>query len=73
MKTCNSNVGQVINKVGKITLDWLAKHQIPYDEIYFGKPWAELYIDDNAFRFNSWETMPLPDNLPSSNESTTKP
>ena len=33
MKTCNGNVGQVINKVGKITLDWLAKHQIPYDEI----------------------------------------
>ncbi len=73
MKTCNGNVGQVINKVGKITLDWLVKHQIPYDEIYFGKPWAELYIDDNAFRFNSWETMPLPDNLPSSNESTSKP
>ncbi|MCB0395449.1 MAG: capsular biosynthesis protein [Flavobacteriales bacterium] len=54
MKTCEGNVGKVLMKLGKITLDWLEKHNVPYDEIYFGKPWAEIYIDDNALRFSSW-------------------
>lgn len=57
MKTCGANVGLVTARVGKITLDWLEKHQIPYDEIYFGKPWAQVYIDDNAYRFSSWENI----------------
>lgn len=57
MKTCNGDIGKVTAKVGKLTLDWLAKHEVPYDEIYFGKPWANIYIDDNAFRFKSWDEI----------------
>jgi hypothetical protein len=44
-------------RVGKITLDWLSKYEVPYDEIIFGKPWADVYIDDNAMRFNSWDEI----------------
>ena len=55
MKTHNANTAKVIADIGKITLDWLAKHEIPYDEIMFGKPWADIYIDDNAFRFTKWD------------------
>lgn len=54
MKTCGGDVGKVVARQGKVTLDWLERHKIPYDEIHFGKPWAEVYIDDNAFRFSSW-------------------
>ena len=69
MKTCNGNEGQVLAKIGKITLDWLEKNKIPYDEIYFGKPWADVYIDDNAYRFVSWDLISdTGDNLPISNE-----
>ena len=57
MKTCDGNVGKVIAKVGQITIDWLDKHGFVYDELLFGKPWAEVYIDDNAFRFSSWEDL----------------
>ena len=57
MKTCDGNVGKVVNKVGKITIDWLDKHEIEYDELYFGKPWAQVYIDDNALRFQSWDLI----------------
>jgi len=32
--------------IGKITFDTLEKFDIPYDEIYFGKPHADIYIDD---------------------------
>ncbi|MEO6436329.1 MAG: hypothetical protein ABIP55_11305, partial [Tepidisphaeraceae bacterium] len=57
MKTCQGNVGMVIARQGKLTLDWLAKHGIEYDEIHFGKPHADIYIDDNALRFESWEKI----------------
>ena len=33
--------------------EWLEKHDIPYDEIHFGKPWCGVngfYIDDKAVR-----------------------
>jgi len=57
MKTCDGNVGRVVAKLGGVTLDWLARHGIEYDEIHFGKPHAQVYIDDNAMRFESWDTV----------------
>jgi capsule biosynthesis phosphatase len=55
MKTMESNLGKVVAAKGFITLEWLTKTGIEYDEIYFGKPWADIYIDDNAFKFESWD------------------
>jgi capsule biosynthesis phosphatase len=54
MKTCGGNVGQVIARQGRVTLEWLARHGVEYDEIHFGKPHADVYIDDNAMRFENW-------------------
>jgi capsule biosynthesis phosphatase len=48
MKTHNNNVGRVIKDIGKITIDTLDRYSIPYDEIHFGKPLADFYIDDLA-------------------------
>lgn len=48
MKTHNSNVGRVVADISRVTLDTLDKFDIPYDEIYFGKPYANFYIDDLA-------------------------
>ena len=48
MKTHGGNVGALLKDIGKITFDTLEKFQIPYDEIYFGKPYADFYIDDKA-------------------------
>lgn len=48
MKTHNSNVGACIADIGQLTLDTLEKFSIPYDEIHFGKPYADFYIDDLA-------------------------
>lgn len=48
MKTHKGNVGAVIADVGHITLDTLARFNIPYDEILFGKPYADVYVDDLA-------------------------
>ena len=57
MATRGSNLGQVMKHVGQITLEWLEKHQVEYDEIYFGKPNAHVYIDDRALRFTSWDDI----------------
>jgi capsule biosynthesis phosphatase len=57
MATRQSNVGQVMKHVGKITLNWLDQHGVEYDEIYFGKPNAEIYLDDRALRFTSWQDI----------------
>ncbi len=57
MATSQSNLGRVVKNVGKITLDWLERHGIEYDEIYFGKPNAEVYIDDRALRFRDWDGL----------------
>ena len=46
MKTFSGNCGKVMADVGKLTFDTLHKFNIPYDEIYFGKPNADFYIDD---------------------------
>lgn len=57
MKTCDGNVGKVIAKQGAATLEWLSRHGIEYDEIHFGKPHAQVYIDDNALRFTAWDAI----------------
>lgn len=54
MKTCDGNTGKVIARVGAITLDWLTRYNVKYHEIFFGKPWADIYIDDNAFHLTNW-------------------
>jgi len=57
MATCESNIGKVMKNIGKVTLDWLTKYEIEYDEIYFGKPNAEVYIDDRAIRYDKWKEL----------------
>jgi len=52
MKTHNGNVGRVITDVGQITLKTLSDFNINYDELYFGKPFADYYIDDKAINAN---------------------
>jgi capsule biosynthesis phosphatase len=70
MKTCNGNVGQVVARQGATTLEWLARHGVEYDEIHFGKPHADVYIDDNALRFESWAAISDDgSSLPASSES----
>ncbi len=46
MKTHSGNVGRCISDIGKITIETLDKFGIKYDELHFGKPNADFYIDD---------------------------
>lgn len=53
MRTHKGNVGAIVADVGKLTMDTLEKFDIPYDELNFGKPWADFYIDDLAVDCNT--------------------
>lgn len=55
MKTHNGCVGKIMSDVGSITFDTLVRFDIPYDEIYFGKPHANVYIDDLGL--NAYESL----------------
>ena len=57
MRTCNGDVEKVIERVGKVTEDWLEKWKVPYDELVFGKPYADMYIDDLGIEFSSSEKL----------------
>lgn len=56
MRTCAGNPGKVLARQGKVLLDWLEKHKIPYDEIWWSKPYADLYIDDAVHQHTNWKT-----------------
>lgn len=68
MKTCAGNTGRVVALQGATTLEWLDRHGLVFDEVHFGKPWADVYIDDNALRFTDWQAL-LAQPLPRSTES----
>jgi len=48
MATHGSNVGRVMKDIAMVTFETLDLFGIPYDEIIFGKPIADIYIDDRA-------------------------
>lgn len=69
MRSQNGDVSRVIEEVGKLTTSWLKDHDVPYDELIFGKPYAHVYIDDLAVPFTSWEKIVLPSESGSSKQS----
>lgn len=53
MRTYAGNTGKISANTLPIIIDWLKRHDVPFDEIYVGKPWCGtegFYIDDRAIR-----------------------
>ena len=48
MTTHKGNIGKVIKDIASVTINTLEKLDIHYDELIFGKPIADIYIDDKA-------------------------
>ena len=58
MGSTGHNVGKALKNVGQMTFEWLEKNGIEYDEIFFGKPNADITIDDRVVRFDdNWSDM----------------
>lgn len=53
MRTYHGNSGKIAANTLPILIEWLQKHNVPYDEIYIAKPWCGFegfYIDDKSIR-----------------------
>lgn len=53
MKTHAQSVGKINAHTLPVIIDWLKRHDVPYDEIHVGKPWADaggFYVDDRCVR-----------------------
>jgi capsule biosynthesis phosphatase len=48
MATHKGNIGKVIKDIAAVTINTLDKFDIHYDELIFGKPIADIYVDDRA-------------------------
>lgn len=54
MVSTNGDLKMIEERVGKITRDWLEKNNVPYDELIFGKPYGDMYIDDKAMQLDQF-------------------
>jgi capsule biosynthesis phosphatase len=53
MNTYDGNIGLMTANTAKILMEWLDRHNVPYDELHIGKPWAGkagFYVDDKSIR-----------------------
>jgi capsule biosynthesis phosphatase len=60
MNTYKNNLGMINRHTAPVLLEWLAKWDVPYDEILFGKPWPRkkgFYIDDRTVRPDEFLSM----------------
>ena len=58
MLTHDGDVEAIIKDVGDVTINWLKEHDVPYDELIWGKPYTSTwYVDDksmNLEEFKEW-------------------
>ena len=60
MRTHNGNIGLINAQTLPIILEWLQRHEVPYDEVIVGKPWcghSGFYVDDKAVRPDEFARM----------------
>jgi capsule biosynthesis phosphatase len=60
MRTHDGNIGKIMRHTAPVLVEWLARHDIPYDELHFGKPWCGhdgFYVDDRAIRPREFVTL----------------
>ncbi len=48
MLSCDGDIQKIESTHRERLVSWLQKHEIPYDELIFGKPYADVYVDDKA-------------------------
>jgi capsule biosynthesis phosphatase len=60
MNTYDGQVGKINANTAPTLLEWLDEHDVPYDEIHYGKPWCGeegFYVDDKAIRPSEFLSM----------------
>lgn len=64
MRTFGGSIGHINAHTLPVVIEWLDRHEVPYDEIHVGKPWCGhdgFYIDDKAIRPSEFISMTYTD------------
>lgn len=62
MRTYDGSIGKINAHTLPVIIEWLRRHDIPYDEIHVGKPWCGtegFYVDDRAIRPSEFKNLTL--------------
>lgn len=62
MRTYNNSIGKINAETLPVVIEWLKRHDVPYDEIHVGKPWCGFegfYVDDRAIRPSEFVSLDL--------------
>jgi capsule biosynthesis phosphatase len=62
MRTYAGQIGKLNAHTLPVIIDWLNRHDIPFDEIHVGKPWCGtegFYVDDRAVRPSEFVSLSL--------------
>ena len=57
MRTHAGDLGRINRLTLPTLLDWLARHDVPFDAIHMGKPWCGdrgFYVSANGMRPSQW-------------------
>lgn len=55
MVSCGGDPEAARKKNETILKTWLSEHDVPYDEIWWGKPYADLYVDDKGVSLDDFK------------------
>ncbi len=62
MRTFGGQIGKINANTLPTVIDWLRRHEVPFDEIHVGKPWCGdegFYVDDRAVRPSEFVALSL--------------
>lgn len=57
--SCRGNLALIEARNRSIVEKWLAKHNVPCDELVFGKPLGDIYIDDKGMNLSDFLSAPI--------------
>ena len=60
MRTYENNIGKINIHTLPTVINWLKKHEVPFDEVIMGKPWCGFdgfYVDDKAVRPSEFASL----------------
>ncbi|MDB5591357.1 hypothetical protein [Enterovirga sp.] len=60
MRTYESAIGRINAHTIPVIVEWLKRHEVPFDELHVGKPWCGtdgFYVDDRAVRPSEFLTL----------------
>lgn len=57
--SCHGNLVEIERKNRSVVENWLKAHDVPFDELIFGKPLGDIYVDDKGMSLSDFLAQPF--------------